>query len=164
MRLLPVRLVWLVMVLALVAGGCAPPPVDLAKTLKIGNITTGWFDAGIINGKNKLVPSVSFTVTNTGEQTLSALQIFTVFRFLKESEELGSSLMVLRGKDALGPSATSKSIVSRANWGFTGEQPRAHMLMHQQFKDARVEIFAKYGAAPFTKLTELQLKRQLLTQ
>jgi hypothetical protein len=151
-------------VLALGAAGCGGPKVDVGSVIKAGNVTTGWFDAGIFNGQNKLVPSASFTVTNTGTRKLSGLQVFSVFRFVGESEELGSSLVILRGAEALGPSATSKPITVRANWGFTGEQPRAQMLMHSQFKDARVEIFAKFGSAPFVKIGESQIARQLLTK
>jgi hypothetical protein len=151
-------------VLTLGAAGCTGPKVDVAKVIKVGDVTTGWFDAGIVNGQNKLVPSASFTVTNTGTDKLSGLQVFSVFRFVGESEELGSSLVALRGPDALGPSATSKPITVRATWGFTGEQPRAQMLMHTQFKDSRVEIFAKYGSAPFVKLAETKVARQLLTK
>ncbi len=161
------HLLWVMVLgaaLAFAASGCGTADVDLVKTLKVGDLTTGWFDAGIVDGKNKLVPSATFSVTNTGRSTLSGLQIYTVFRFVDETEELGSSLMVLRGKEALGPGATSKALVSRANWGFTGEQPRAQMLMNKLFKDAKVEIFAKYGSAAFTKLMDVRLNRQLLTQ
>ena len=38
------------------------------------------------------------------------------------------------------------------------------MLMHTQFKDARVEIFAKYGSTAFVRLTEAKVARQLLTK
>jgi hypothetical protein len=157
-------LVGVALVLALGSAGCGGPPVDIAKVVKVENLTTGWFDAGIVNGQNKLVPSASFTVTNTGRDTLGALQVFSVFRLAGETEELGSSLIVLRGQDALKPSAMSKPITVRATWGFSGEQPRAQMMMHSAFKDARVEIFAKYGAAPFVKLTDATVSRQLLTQ
>jgi hypothetical protein len=153
-----------ILVLSLGAAGCSTPEVDLAKTIKVGDLTTGWFDAGIVDGQNKLVPSAVFTVTNTGTETLSGLQVFTVFRFIGETEELGSGLVVLHGKDTLGPSATSKPIVVRANWGFSGLQPRAQMLMHSQFKDARVEIFVKFGPKPFVKISEAQVVRQLLTK
>jgi hypothetical protein len=105
-----------------------------------------------------------FTVTNTGTETLAGLQVFTVFRFIGETEELGSGLVVLRGADALAPSATSKAITVRANWGFSGLQPRAQMLIHSQFKDARAEIFAKFGAKPFVKIGEAKIARQLLTK
>jgi hypothetical protein len=153
-----------VIVLSLGAAGCRSPEIDLAKAVKVGNLTSGWFDVGIVDGQNKLVPSASFTVTNAGTANLSGLQIFAVFRFIGETEELGSGLVVLRGADALGPSATSKPITMRANWGFSGLQPRAQMLMHSQFKDARVEIFAKYGPKPFVKIGEAQIARQLLTK
>jgi hypothetical protein len=156
--------VFAVLVLALGAAGCSEPDVDVGKVIKVNDVTTGWFDAGIVNGQNKLVPTASFTVTNSGTDTLSGLQVFAVFRFIGESEELGSGLVVLRGKEALGPSAVSKPITIRANWGYTGEQPRAQMLMHSQFKDARVEFFAKYGPKPFVKIGEAQVVRQLLTK
>jgi hypothetical protein len=149
---------------ALAAAGCSSSSIDLGKSIKVGQVTTGWFDAGIVAGKNKLVPSATFSVTNTGTETLSGLQVYTVFRFVGESEELGSSLVVLRGKDALGPSGTSKPITVRANWGATSEQPRAQMLVSSYFQDARIEIFVKYGSAPFTKISEAKIVRQLLTQ
>ncbi|MCU0250506.1 MAG: hypothetical protein MUE61_09875 [Vicinamibacterales bacterium] len=153
-----------VLVLSLVAAGCGSPDVDIAKAVKVGDVTTGWFDVGIVDGQNKLVPTAVFTVTNTGTETLSGLQVFTVFRFIGETEELGSGVVVLRGSDALAPNATSKPITVRANWGFSGLQPRAQMLMHSQFKDARAEIFAKFGAKPFVKIGEAQIARQLLTK
>jgi hypothetical protein len=132
-------------VLALGAAGCGVPDVDVAKVVKVGDVTTGWFDVGIVDGQNKLVPTAVFTVTNTGTETLAGLQVFTVFRFIGENEELGSGLVALRGKDALAPNATSKPITVRANWGFSGLQPRAQMLMHSQFKDAPRSL--KFGLA-----------------
>jgi hypothetical protein len=143
--------------------GCGPSAIDVASVIKVDNLTTGWFDVGVTNGMNKLVPSASFTVSNSSKSALGALQVFSVFRFKGESQELGSSLIVLHNQDALGPSATSKPITVRGTWGFSGLQPRAQMLMHRDFKDARVEIFAKYGAGQFVKLTEQPVKRQLLT-
>jgi hypothetical protein len=152
------------LVLSVGAAGCGAPDVDVAKVVKVAELTTGWFDVGIVDGQNKLVPSAVVTVTNTGTEKLSGLQIFVVFRFIGETEELGSGLFVLRGDDALAPSANSKPLNVRANWGFSGLQPRAQMLMHSQFKDARVEVFAKFGAKPFVKIGEAQVVRQLLTK
>lgn len=149
--------------LSVTLTGCGASDVDLATAVKVGNVTTGWFDSGIVDGKNKLVPSASFTVTNASQARLSSLQVYSVFRFLNESEELGSSLIVLHGADALGPSSTSKPITVRANWGFTSEQPRAQMLMHGLFQDARVEIFVKHGPGAFVKISEVKIQRQLLT-
>jgi hypothetical protein len=153
-----------VLVLSLGAAGCSAPDVDVAKVIKVANITTGWFDVGVVDGQNKLVPSAVVTVTNTGTEKLSGLQIFLVFRFLGETEELGSGLVVLRGNDALAPNAASKPISVRANWGYSSLEPRAQMLMHSQFKDAKVEVYAKFGAKPFVRIGEAQVARQLLTK
>jgi hypothetical protein len=158
------RAAGLALVGMLVAAGCGTPKIDIAREITVGNVTTGWFDAGIVDGKNKLVPTASFTVTNGSAHKLSGLQVFTVFRLVGEQEELGSSLVVLRGADALEPAASSKPMTFRANWGYTGEQPRGQMLMHSEFRDARVEIFGKFGADAFVKITEVQIQRQLLTQ
>ena len=138
--------------LVLASTGCGPTTIDVAASIKIGGMTTGWFDAGIVDGKNKLVPSASFTVTNAGTSKLNSLQVYSVFRFVGETEELGSSLIVLRGAEALDAAATSKPITVRANWGFTSEQPRAQMLMHGMFQDARVEIYVKYRSGDFVKV------------
>jgi hypothetical protein len=153
-----------VMLAAIGASGCGGATVDVARTVKVGQLTTGWFDAGIVGGKNKLVPSASFTVTNEGRVKLGGLQIYAVFRLVGETEELGSAFVVLRGNDALAGGATSKPITVRATWGFTSEEPRAQMLMHKNFQDARVEVFGKYGSAPFVKLAEAPVQRQLLTK
>jgi hypothetical protein len=152
-----------ILVPVVLLAGCGPSTIDVARVIKVGNLTTGWFDVGVVNGMNKLVPSASFTVSNTSASALGALQVFSVFRFTGESEELGSALIVLHGEDALGPHAMSKPLTVRGNWGFSGLQPRAQMLMHKMFKDATVQIFAKYGAGQFIKLTEEPVKRQLLT-
>ena len=146
------------------AAGCSVPEVDLSKAVQVGGIMSGWFDVGIVDGQNKLVPTAVFTVTNAGTEKLTGLQVFSVFRFIGETQELGSSMVVLRGEDALGPSATSKPITVRANWGFSSLEPRAQMLMHSQFQDAQLEIFVKLGPKPFVKVGEAKVVRQLLTK
>ncbi len=55
--------------LALLAAACGGPPAPLDKVVKVDNVVTGWFDAGVTDdGKNKIVPSISLTLTNTGRR------------------------------------------------------------------------------------------------
>ena len=145
-------------------AGCSPANIDVAATIKITNVVTGWYDAGVVGGQNKLVPSASFSVTNAGGDRINSLQVFSVFRFIGETEELGSSMIVLHGADALGPNATSKPFTVRGTWGFASLKPRAEMLVAKEMRDAHVEIFAKYGAGSFIKVADARLRRQLLTQ
>ena len=37
--------------------------VDLKAALQVTDVSTGWYDAGVVDGKNKLVPRVSFRLT-----------------------------------------------------------------------------------------------------
>ena len=55
---------------AAVSSACGPT-VDLTKGLQVTVVNTGWYDAGIVNGQNKLVPTMEkrvsgvFTITRT---------------------------------------------------------------------------------------------------
>src|SRR5690348_4663299 len=86
---------------AVVATAACGPSVDLTKALQIAIVNTGWYDAGIVNGQNKLVPSVSFTVKNTSDQKLVSLQVNALFRRVTEPDEWGSELVVVAGSAGL---------------------------------------------------------------
>ena len=47
----------LTLAVGLVGGG---KPVDVKQVLHVTYISTGYHDAGVVEGRNKLVPSVSF--------------------------------------------------------------------------------------------------------
>ena len=152
--------------LALAAGACSPG-IDLKTSARVQPVTTGWFDAGITeDGKNKLVPSVSFTVTNTGTSAYGVVQINCIFKRLGDPDEW--STVVVRGRaagiDHLAPGVTSSPIVVRAPTGYTGIEPRADILQNKLFVDAKVEVFGKAGSATLVKLAELPISRQLLTK
>lgn len=142
------------------AAGCAPP-IDLKQALQVVDVTTGWFDAGIVDGKNKLVPSIAFRLKNLGSQEVGSVRLNVIFMVPPEWEDD----TYIRGLDAAGltPGTASDRFVVRAKYGVRGEQPRAEMLQHSQFRDARVRIFAKHGSSQWTPLGEFPVQRQLLT-
>jgi hypothetical protein len=163
-----VRLAWsrgcagALVVLAL--AGCGSGPVDISSQLALTDVTSGWFDAGVVEGnKNKLVPTISFRLKNQGPGRISSVQINAVFRRVGETDEWGAAFVRAIGPEGLGPGETSPPIVLRSQLGYTGEQPRAQLLQHSQFQDARVEIFGKHGSAQFVKMGDVVIKRQLLT-
>src|SRR5437867_9205424 len=83
-------------------AGCGPT-VDLAKGLQIEVISTGWLDAGIVDGKNKLVPSITFKPKNISDQKLPMLQVNALFRRVGEKEEWGSGFVTAAGSGGLAP-------------------------------------------------------------
>lgn len=150
--------------LVLVFGWACGPPVDLKASLQVGDVTTGWFDQGVVNGQNKLVPSIAFTLTNASDREISSVQLNIVFRRAGEAEEWDAVYM--RGIDTSGlaPGASTSRLVVRAKLGYTGDQPRAEMLQHPQFVDAKARIFAKHGSAQWVELGDFTIERRLLTE
>ncbi len=144
---------------------CSTRQVDLPKVLRMTDVVTGWFDAGVVEGgKNKLVPSISLKLKNTDTQAINSVQLFARFSRVGEPDEWGTPPYVVAiGPDGLPPGQTTQPMVLRSNLGYTGEQPRLDMLQNSQFVDARVEVFAKYRANNWVRLGDFKIARQLLT-
>ena len=148
------------LVIGLVSLACGPT-VDLAKALTLTEVVTGWHDAGVVEGKNKIVPAIAFKLKNGSEQALGSLQVNAIFRRVSEPDEWGSGFQKITGSDGLKPGASTDLIAINSQRGYTGEESRADMLKNRQFVDAKVEVFAKYGSSNWTKLGEYQITRQL---
>jgi hypothetical protein len=150
---------------ATLAGACSGRPVDLKKDLEVTEVVTGWFDAGIVGGKNKLVPSISFRLKNLSAQPIASVQVMLSFRQVSDKDvEWGSAFAKGIGPEGLVPGAMTPPIVLRSERGYTSEAPRAQMLQHRQFVDTNVQVFGKYGSQTWVKLGEHLVKRILLTE
>ncbi len=153
----------LVLVVGLASVACGPT-VDLKQGLQVQDVSTGWFDAGIVNGQNKLVPSVTFKVHNTSDQKLVTLQVNVLFRRVTEKDEWGSGFVTAAGADGLAPGASTGLLTVKSQLGYTGSESRQEMLQNKQFVDAQVELFAKYGSGQWTRVGDYPIARQLLTK
>lgn len=158
-RLLP-------LILAAVAVSCSGQAAPLDQTIRVDEVVTGWFDAGVTDdGKNKIVPSISLKLTNTGAAALGAVQLNCIFRRVGDPEEWSTALVrAVDRQQGLAPGATSSAIVVRAPQGYTGLQSRTQLLENRLFVDAKVEVFGKHGSAPPVKIGDFRIDRQLLTQ
>ncbi len=154
----------LFILLAFVCAGCGPT-VDLTTGLQVEIVNTGWFDAGVGNGQNKLVPSVTFTLKNVSDQKLVALQVQALFRRLNENDEWGNGFVTAVGSQGLAPGATTPPITIRSQLGYTGsDQSRQDMLQNSHFVDAKVELFAKYASTQWARVGTWPITRQLLSK
>jgi len=149
---------------ALVLSACGAP-LDLPKTLEVIDVSTGYFDAGITDGKNKIVPTVALRLKNRSNETIESVQVMAKFNVIGDVEELGSAPFVRAiGMDGLAPGKATDLMVMKTNLGYTSEAPRAEMFTNSLFKDVKVEVFGKYKAQQFQKLGEFVIARQLLTR
>jgi hypothetical protein len=157
------RLFCLTILLALTGAACGPD-VDLKSSLKIDGVSTGWADLGVINGQNKIVPSITFTFTNTGARAVTTLQANVIFRRVAEEEEWGAGFMRVNGSDGLAAGESSKPLTVRSTLGYTGTEPRAQMIANKAFVDARAQVFAKYGSTQWTLIGEFPIERRLIAK
>ena len=150
-------------VLILLATGCRAREVE--KDLTITDVHTGWYDIGIVNGQNKLVPSISLKLKNVSPDEISRVQLNAVFKRLDgENKEWDAHFVRGIGPDGLAPGATGEELVLRSERGYTGDESRLQMLQNKAFIDAKVEIFGKHGSRFWVKMGEFQIDRQLLTE
>ena len=136
------------------AGACdrvlaQPDPLRgsvLCEDIDLGVHETG-DDVGIVNGQNKLVPSITVKLSNVSDQKLKVLQVNALFRRVTEPDEWGSGFLNVKsadGSDGLAPGASTDPLTIRSALGYTGaEQSRQEMLRNSHFVDAKVDLFAR---------------------
>ena len=153
------------LLLLLVASAGCTPAVDLTTGLQVQDVSTGWYDAGIVNGQNKLVPAISFTLKDVSPRKLTVLQVNAVFRRVTEKEDWFTRFSPITGSDGLAPGTTTPLVTLRSERGYTAaNQSREEMLANSHFVDAEVELQAKYGAQQWTRLGKYPVTRRLLTK
>ena len=153
-------LVALGLVAAMSSAGCAKP-VDLKQSVQVADASAGWFDAGVQEGKNKLVPSVTFRLRKAPDVDLSSLSLNLVFKAEGAAEHFDD---VFVQRVAFNSNDTDL-ITVRSKFGYTGDPPqtRAEMLKNSHFIDMNVQIFAKQSSAQWVELHGLKIPRTLLT-
>jgi hypothetical protein len=138
--------------------------VDLKQVLQITDASGGWYDAGVVQGKNKLVPGVTFRLRKTGNADVSRHAINALFRAADGAESQLDNDVFVQNVELEGDQTAPIHV--RSENGYTAEPPqsRADMLKHSQFRDLRVQIFVKQGAAQWVDLGTIPVQRTLITQ
>lgn len=154
--------------LAVVLAGCGRP-VDVKQVLRASDISTGYHDAGVVEGRNKLVPSVTFTLRKSTNDSVRPLSLNVVFKRLplaasgaageEDWEEVFLQNVTFQGNE-------TAPLTVRPAHGYTGDPPqsRAEMLANSQFRDMRVHLFAKQGSGQWAEIASFDVARQLLPQ
>jgi len=147
--------------LFLVASGCTRTR-DVEKDLKLVDVSTGWYDVGVVNGQNKIVPSITLQLENVSKEDISRVQINAIFRRVGEDQAWGEHFVRAIGADGLAAGKTGPKLVFRSTLGYTGSQSRQQMLQNREFIDAKVDVFGKHGSRTWVKMGEFQVERQLV--
>lgn len=153
----------LLLTLTLGAPACGPD-VDVKQVVQIAEISGGWFDAGIKDGKNKLVPSVSFRVKKSVNDAFRPLSLNLAFKKVTPQGEEDFDDVYVQSVTFDGNQTAPMTV--RTETGYTGDAPqsRAQMLQHDQFQDLRVVFFAKHSSSNWVELARFDIPRTLLTR
>lgn len=165
------RSLGLVVVLALAAAGCGPK-VDLKQSLRLTDVQGGFYDAGVVDGRNKIVPSITFTIQKNTTASIHPLQLTVYFRQLPlpgspppaagTTGETDWEDVFVQNVDFHGDK--TEPLTVRPKVGYTGDPPqtRADMLKNSHFQDIRVHVFAKHSSSQWIEIGSFDLPRQLL--
>jgi len=126
--------------------------------VEVTDVSSGWFDAGVVNGQNKLVPSVTFKIRKKTDAELSSVSLNLLFK--REGEDAPYDEVFLQRVAFNG-----EPVTVRAETGYTADPPqsRADMLQHSVFRDVSVQIFAKQSSAQWVELQRVSVPRRVLT-
>ncbi len=157
--------------LALAAASSCSEAVDFKKTLEVTDVSGGWFDAGIVDGKNKLVPSVSFRIRKPANVRLRSLSLNIHFKKIVDPSKPGldgeeeADEVFLQTVEFAEGSQTALLPV-RSPTGVTGDPPqtRAEMLQNSHFQDMRARVFAKESSTTWVELLTFDIPRTVLTK
>jgi hypothetical protein len=157
--------------LALVAASSCSEAVDFKQALEITDVSGGWFDAGIVDGKNKLVPSVSFRIRKPADVRLRSVSLNIHFKRIVdpskpglEGEEEADEVFLQTVEFAEGTQTAILPV--RSPTGVTGDAPqtRAEMLQNSHFVDMRARVFAKESSTKWVELLTFDIPRVVLTK
>jgi hypothetical protein len=149
------------------AAGCSRP-VDLKQALEVVDPTSGWFDAGIVDGKNKIVPSVTFRLRKQPDVDLSGVALIVQFRRLPlpgtSTDEEGDEVFIQRAEFKNGNE--TEPLTVRPETGYTGDPPqsRLDLLKHSQFRDVRARILARGTSSQWVEIGTIDVQRQLIVR
>jgi hypothetical protein len=153
----------LVLLCAAAALSCSPS-VDLKEALELSDVASGWYDAGIVDGRNKIVPSATFRIRKKAPAEIPRLSINALFRGKDGQESSLDSDVFVQRVEIQGDQTAPLTL--RSETGYTADPPqsRADMLQNSQFRDMRVQILVKQGSSQWVDLGWIEIQRQIITQ
>ena len=154
-------------------AGCSPP-VDLKQAVQLTDVSGGYHDAGIVDGRNKIVPASLVPVDQVDRSSLRPLAVNVLFKKLplnaappaagqpaaeEDWDEVFKQTVDFNGNQ-------TDLLTVRATAGYTGDPPqsRADILHHSLFQDVRVHIFVKHSSSQWVEIGHYDLPRQLVSQ
>lgn len=150
------------------ASAACGSKVDVKDSIEVTDASGGWYDAGIVDGKNKIVPTVSFRLKKKPDADLDTIALNVVFRHPPaagaSAEEDFDEVFLQNAPFSEGTQTGVLTV--RAPKGYTGDPPqtRLEIMNHRQFRDVRARIYAKHSSTQWVDIGSIDVPRQLITR
>lgn len=138
---------------------CQSP--DPQAVLEVSDLEAYWA-VDTPSGETRFIaPAARLHVKNKGPEPLRSVQATATFRRKGETETWGSDWQqVSASARPLAPGQTALVVLKSDARYSSPVEPEA-MFAHQQFKDARVEVFLRVGSSPWTRFGETDVERRV---
>jgi hypothetical protein len=158
----------MLLVLSLAAVSGCSSNVDVKEALEVTDATGGWYDGGIVDGKNKIVPMVTFRLRKKSGADVDAVAVNVVFRHPAaegaSTEDEWDEVFIQRAGFTEGDRTPPLSV--KTEKGYTGDPPqsRADLFKNSHFRDVRARVFAKHSSTQWIEIGAIDVPRQLITR
>jgi hypothetical protein len=148
-------------------SGCSSS-VDIKQAIELADTSGGWYDAGIVDGKNKIVPQVTFRLRKKGDVDVDGVAVNVVFRHPpapgSTTEDEWGEAFIQNAQFTEG--AQTPVLAVKTENGYTGDPPqsRTDLFKNSAFRDVRAHVFAKYSSTQWVELGTIDVPRQLITR
>jgi hypothetical protein len=145
--------------LSAAASSCQSP--DPQAVLELTDLEAYWAVDPPSGDTRFIAPAARFHVKNKGTEPLRSVQATATFRRKGEAETWGSDWQqVSASAKPLAPGQTVLVLLKSDARYSSPVEPEA-MFTHQQFRDARVEVFLRVGSSPWTRFGETDVDRRI---
>jgi hypothetical protein len=151
----------LVLAVSLSALGCKTP--EPKAELDLSGLETYWVIDSAVGTTQYIAPAIRFHVKNKGARAWSGIQATATFR--RKGEEEGQAwggdwqAITPSGK-SLAPGQDAVVVLKSDSRYYSAGLPET-MFKHNLFKDAKVEVFLRIGASPWTKFADTDVDRRI---
>lgn len=136
--------------------------IDLATSVRVEDVAGGWSVGTGVDGRARLLPTVSFQLRNVSTAPLASVQVNVIFHRAGDRDVWSDVVRHAISSRAVDSGIATGPIVAQAPVGYTGDDDTRSLLKHPQFVDSSVSIYARHGAEHWTYLGEYPLPREIV--
>jgi hypothetical protein len=151
----------LLVVAALGAAALSCQSPDPRAVLEVSDLE-GYWAIDPASGETRFIaPAARLHVKNKGPEPLRSVQATATFRRKGETETWGADWQQVSSSARPLAAGQTVLVLLKSDARYSSPVEPEAMFTHEQFKDARVEVFLRVGSSPWTRFGEVDVDRRI---